>query len=53
MLLLRLLESSKLDESRSAFLVQLVDSAFLPDTKSWSARMLGFSVRFVFREFLG
>jgi capsule polysaccharide export protein KpsE/RkpR len=39
-LLLRQFESAKLDESRSAPLVQVVDSAVVPDTKSWPPRML-------------
>jgi tyrosine-protein kinase Etk/Wzc len=38
--LLRQLESSKLDESRAAPLVQVVDTAVIPDTRSWPPRLL-------------
>jgi uncharacterized protein involved in exopolysaccharide biosynthesis len=39
-LLLRQFESAKLDESRSAPMMQVVDSAVLPDTKSGPPRTL-------------
>jgi tyrosine-protein kinase Etk/Wzc len=39
-LLLRQLESAKLDESRSAPMIQVVDPAVVPDTKSGPARTL-------------
>lgn len=39
-LLLRQFESAKLDESRSAPLVQVVDEAVVPDQKSWPPRTI-------------
>lgn len=39
-LLLRQFESAKLDESRAAPLVQIVDEAVVPDQKSWPPRTL-------------
>jgi tyrosine-protein kinase Etk/Wzc len=39
-LLLRQFESAKLDESRAAPLVQVVDEAVIPDQKSWPPRTL-------------
>jgi len=39
-LLLQQFESARLDESRSAPLVQIVDQAVLPDTKSWPPRVI-------------
>lgn len=39
-LLLRQFESAKLDESRAAPLVQIVDEAVIPDQKSWPPRTL-------------
>jgi len=39
-LLLRQYESAKLDESRAAPLVQIVDDAVVPDQKSWPPRTL-------------
>jgi uncharacterized protein involved in exopolysaccharide biosynthesis len=39
-LLLRQFESAKLDESRAAPLVQVVDEAVVPDQKSWPPRTI-------------
>ncbi len=46
-LLLRQYESAKLDESRAAPLVQIVDEAVVPDQKSWPPRTI-FVVLFTF-----
>jgi tyrosine-protein kinase Etk/Wzc len=46
-LLLRQFESAKLDESRAAPLVQIVDEAVVPDQKSWPPRTM-FVVLFTF-----
>jgi tyrosine-protein kinase Etk/Wzc len=37
--LLRQYEAAKLDESRSAPMIQVVDPAQIPDTKSWPPRL--------------
>jgi capsule polysaccharide export protein KpsE/RkpR len=46
-LLLRQFESAKLDESRAAPLVQIVDEAVIPDQKSWPPRTI-FALFFAF-----
>jgi uncharacterized protein involved in exopolysaccharide biosynthesis len=52
MLLLRQFESAKLDESRAAPLVQVVDDAVIPDQKSWPPRTI-FALLFCFLGLCG
>ncbi|WP_263367887.1 GumC family protein [Edaphobacter bradus] len=52
-LLLRQYESARLDESRSAPLMQVVDYAVVPDTKSGPLRTLFTLLAFVLGAFLG
>ncbi len=52
-LLLRQYESAKLDESRSAPLMQVVDYARVPDTKSGPRRMLLTALAALLGGFLG
>lgn len=52
-LLLRQYESAKMDESKSAPLVQVVDYAVVPDTKSWPLRTIFTALGFVLGGFAG